>query len=142
MSNVEKIFTILNSIQLALSDLKVHQLETNNRLNKLEVKVSMLEADQASIISIMDKIASSQVGLFEKADRLEAKILKVEAGQTYINRKMDSVAIEDAKILKSVTLNQDEYKEELKRLSSDIEGLTSITKENVFTIAKLRHTPT
>ena len=136
MSNsTEKILSILNLMQLA-------QLETNARLSKLESKINTLEADQGTIVSIMDKIASSQVGLFEKADRLEAKLIKVEAGQTYVNRKMDSLAIEDAKILASVNSIQNDYKEQLRRLSSEIEGLSSITKENVFTIAKLRHTST
>ena len=135
MSSVEKILSILNLIQLA-------QLETNTRLSQLENKVSMLESDQGAIVSILDKVASSQVGLFEKSDRLEAKLLKVEAGQTYVNRKMDSLAIEDAKILTCVKQIQNDYSEQLKRLSAEIEGLSSITKENMFTIAKLRHTAT
>ena len=136
MSNsVEKILSILNLMQLA-------QLETNARLSKLENKINMLEADQGKIVSIMDKIASSQVGLFEKSDRLEAKLLKVEAGQTYVNRKMDSQAIEGSKILACVNSIQNDYREQLRALSSEIEGLSSITKENVFTIAKLRHTST
>ena len=133
MSSVEKILSILNLMQLA-------QLETNARLSKLENKINMLEADQGAIVSIMDKIASSQVGLFEKADRLEAKLLKVEAGQTYVNRKLDSLAIEDTKILTCVNSIKNDYNEQLKHLSSDIEGISNITKENVFTIAKLKHT--
>ena len=135
MSSVEKILSILNLMQLA-------QLETNTRLSNLESKVNMLEADQGRIVSILDRIASSQVGLYEKEDRLEAKLIKVEAGQTYVNRKMDSLAIEDAKILTCVTSIQNDYKEQLRRLATEIEGLTSITKENVYTIARLRHTAT
>lgn len=136
MSNsVDKILSILNLMQLA-------QLEANVRLSKLESKVNMLEADQGTIVSILDKIASSQVGLFEKADRLEAKLIKIEAGQTYVNRKMDALAVEDAKILSCVNSLQNDYREQLKRLSEEIENLSGITKENVFTIAKLKHNST
>jgi len=140
MNNDEKILAILSSVQLAIADLKVYQFEANARLDKLENRSNTKEPEQAPVMNRLDKLAASHVGLLEKTDRLEARILKVEAGQTYVNRKMDALAVEDAKILKGVAAIQDKYKEDLNRISSEIEGLSNITKENMFTIAKLKHT--
>ena len=140
MSDEEKILALLNSVQLAIADLKVYQFETNARLDKLEAKAKAQETDESPIIDRLDRLASTQAAYYEKTERLETKLLKVEAGQTYVNRKMDSLVVEDVRIQKNVTAAQDGYKEELKRISAELERLASVTKENVFNITMLKHT--
>ena len=142
MSNEEKILAILNSVLLSIADLKVNQIETNARLDKLESMVTSLESDKAPIVPRMDKLISGQVSLYEKTDRLEARVLKVEAAQTYMNRKIDALAVEIAKILKYIYTIQEEYKEQIKLITAEVEGLSSITKENMFSLAKIKHTST
>ena len=137
MSIDERILAILTTMQTSVASFKVGQAETNARLDKMEIKTNMLEANQASISARLDKIISNQAELHEKADKLEAKTMKLEAGQTYINRKLDTIAAEFVKAIKNV--NTDEYKEQIKNISKEVQGLSVITKENMFSIAQLKH---
>ena len=137
MSIDERILAMLTTMQTSVASFKVGQAETNARLDKLEIKTNMLEVNQASIGARLDKIISSQAELHEKADKLEAKTMKLEAGQTYINRKLDTIAAEFVKAIKNI--NTDEYKEQIKNISKEVQGLSVITKENMFSIAQLKH---
>ena len=138
MSIDERILAILTTMQTSIASFKVGQAETNARLDKLEIKSNMLEVNQASIGARLDRIISNQAELHEKADRLEARTMKLEAGQTYINRKLDTIAAEFVKVIKNVSA-PDEYKEQLKNISQEVQGLSVITKENMFNIAQLKH---
>ena len=138
MSIDERILAILTTMQTSVASIKVGQAETNARLDKLEIKTNMLEVNQAAVNARLDKIMSNQAALFEKTDKVEAKIMRLEAGQTYINRKLDSIAVEFGKMLKS-TNGMDDYKDQMKNISKEIEGLSVITKENMYNIAQLKH---
>ena len=135
----ERIFTVLTAVQSNMASLKISQADINARLDKIDTKNNMLEVSQATINSRLEKLASNQAVLYEKADKLESKVIRLEAGQTYMNRKLDSIIIELTKLLKNINENQDTYKEQIKIITTELESLSGITKENMFAIAQLKH---
>ena len=138
MNSEERILAILNSMMISIADLKINQIETNARLDNMESWSKSLEAGQASIAAYLSNPAVNPSGTFEKVDKLEGKVLRVEAGQTYMNRKIDLIAVEITKILNCIAAIQDGYNEQLKLISAEVEGLSDITKENMFALAKIK----
>jgi len=141
--NDERIYSmlasVLTSVQTGIASLKVILAETNTRLDKLEFHANKMESARAAFFMQVEKLTAIQADLYEKTDRVESKTLKIEAGQTYINRKLDALAIEDVKLQKQVTAIHDELREQYKRVFTEVEALSSATKENMFEISKLRH---
>jgi len=125
-------------MMISIADLKINQIETNARLDNMESWSKSLEAGQASIAAYLSNPAVNPSGTFEKVDKLEGKVLRVEAGQTYMNRKIDLIAVEITKILNCIASIQDGYNEQLKLISAEVEGLSDITKENMFALAKIK----
>ena len=105
----------------------------------LKAGQAKLEAGQETINKQLEKLAVSQDTLSETMDSLEAKTMRLEASQILVNQKLDLLIIEDAKILQCVYKIQDENRVQLNRINAEVQGLVSVTKDNTFDIAKLKH---
>jgi chromosome segregation ATPase len=139
MSIEGRVLTMLTSIQISITSLRSNLNEAMQKLDTFESKFKTLEANQVAIKTYLDKLASNQAVLYDKMDKLDAKVMKLEAGQTYMNRKIDASNTEYTKIVQSLSAIQNEYKEQIKNISTEVDGLSRLAKENMYTLAQLRY---
>ena len=105
------------SMQADITGFKTSQAETNQKLERLTIKVDALS---------------------DKTDRVEAHAIRIDSAQTDILGRLESLAAEDKNILESMYKFADFDRERYIQMMNKIDTIQRVTRLNSSDITELR----